>query len=79
MTLQPTLKGYLPSDIYPWLFQRGYFQMPFSLHFLQSFKNLTQVLCHKIVDTIFQLKGNYVVSMISQISVPGETRADGSV
>ena len=38
-----------------------------------------QVLCQKIVDTIFQRKCNYVVSMILQISVDGETRAGGSV
>ena len=31
-----TLKGYLPKDISPWLFQRGHFQMPFILHIFST-------------------------------------------
>ena len=76
-----TTERYLLGDIYTWLSQLGRFQMPFILHifstlsvkYKQSFENRTQVLCHKTVDTIFQRKRNYVVSMILQIRVkPGQ-------
>ena len=40
-----------------------------------NLKNLTQMLCHKIVHITFQRKHNYVLSMILQISVQSGTRA----
>ena len=37
------------------------------------------MLCHKIVNTTFQCKRNYVVLIILQMSAQGGTRAAGSV
>ena len=35
--------------------------------------------CHKIVNTTFQCKRNYIVLIILQMSAQGGTRAVGSV
>ena len=76
----------MPGVISPWLFKRGHFESPLVLDifFTLSFKYKTseispELLCHKIVNTMFQRKHNYVVLMTLQISGQGGTRTAGSV
>ena len=66
----------MPGNIYLWLFQRRHFQRPLALHIFsvlsvkyKLLKNLTQMLCHKIVHMMFHHKHKYFVLRILQISV----------
>ena len=67
--------------ISPWLFKHGHFAIPLVLDIFSTLSvkyktsEISLKCCHKIVNTMFQCKHNYVVSMTLQISGQGSWAA----
>ena len=71
----------MPGVISPWLFKHAYFEIPLVLDIFSTLSvkyktsEISPKCCHKIVNTMFQRKHNYVVSMTLQISGQGSWAA----